>query len=136
MSAGSKSRALTNRQIVMQRKSELTHQQRQERYQMLKNERLRREREEYESLTPEQRRRRDLKDEKKARKGAKGKHKVSLVALPAVQAWVPLCLPFFALWCRRFALFVAVPATHAACVLLLDRQNRNTARQVASVLGF
>lgn len=76
MSAGSRSRALTNRQVVMQRKSEMTHHQRQERYQMLKNERLRREREEYESLTPEQRRRRDLKDEKKARKGAKGKHKV------------------------------------------------------------
>lgn len=95
MSAGSKSRALTNRQVVMQRKSEMTHHQRQERYQMLKNERLRREREEYESLTPEQRRRRDLKDEKKARKG-KGKHKVGMFdGAAGGQSVGPLSSSFF-----------------------------------------
>lgn len=44
---------------------------------MLKNERLQREREEYEGLTPEQKRRRDLRDEKKAKKVASSKrHKV------------------------------------------------------------
>lgn len=76
MSAATKKKALDKREAVQKRKSKLTHLQRQERYQQLKNERLQREREEYESLTPEQKRRRDLKEEKKARKSARGKHKV------------------------------------------------------------
>lgn len=50
---------------------------------MLKNERLQREREEYEGLTPEQKRRRDLRDEKKAKKVASSKrHRVR--TLPTV----------------------------------------------------
>lgn len=77
MSAATKKKAMDKREAVQKRKSKLTHLQRQERYQQLKNERLQREREEYESLTPEQKRRRDLKEEKKARKSARGKHKVS-----------------------------------------------------------
>lgn len=76
MSAATKKKAMDKREAVQKRKSKLTHLQRQERYQQLKNERLQREREEYESLTPEQKRRRDLKEEKKARKSARGKHKV------------------------------------------------------------
>lgn len=76
MSSATKKKAVDKREAVQRRKSKLTHLQRQERYQQLKNERLQREREEYESLTPEQKRRRDLKDEKKARKSARGKQKV------------------------------------------------------------
>ena len=113
MSAGSKSKALSVRTLVMKRKSEMTHHQRQERYQLLKNERLQREREEYESLTPEQRRRRDLKDEKKARKGAKGKHKVYLMLLPPIPASVPLGLFFVR---PSFCSFRCRPAPHAACI--------------------
>eukprot|EP00752_Nemacystus_decipiens_P001964 g1890.t1 len=78
MSAATKKKALDKREAVQKRKSKLTHLQRQERYQQLKNERLQREREEYENLTPEQKRRRDLKEEKKARKSARGKHKLKL----------------------------------------------------------
>lgn len=76
MSSATKKKALDKREAVQKRRSKLTHLQRQERYQQLKNERLQREREEYESLTPEQKRRRDSKDEKKARKSARGKQKV------------------------------------------------------------
>lgn len=74
MSAATKKKALDKREAVQKRKLKLTHLQRQERYQQLKSERLQREREEYESLTPDQKRRRDLKEEKKARK--RGKQKV------------------------------------------------------------
>ncbi|CAN0566179.1 unnamed protein product [Ectocarpus sp. 12 AP-2014] len=77
MSAGTKKKALERRAAVLKRKSAITHAQRQERFQMLKNERLQREREEYEGLTPEQKRRRDLRDEKKAKKVASSKrHKM------------------------------------------------------------
>lgn len=70
MYPGMKKKALERREAVAKRKFKLTNAQRQERFQQLKNEKLQREREEYESLTPEQKRRRDLRDEKKAKKAA------------------------------------------------------------------
>lgn len=70
MAPGMKKKALERREAVAKRKAKLTHAQRQERFQQLKNERLQREREEYESLTPEQKRRRDLRDEKRAKKAS------------------------------------------------------------------
>lgn len=73
MSTGAKKKAEDRREAVVKRKSKMTHEQRQERFQQLKNERLQTEREEYESLTPEQKRRRDLRDEKKAKKSASNK---------------------------------------------------------------
>ncbi|CAM9806941.1 unnamed protein product, partial [Hapterophycus canaliculatus] len=77
MSPGTKKKAEERREAVAKRKSKMTHAQRQERFQQLKNERLQREKEEYEGLTPEQKRRRDLRDEKRAKKSsASRKHKV------------------------------------------------------------
>lgn len=70
MNASMRKKALERREAIAKRRDKLTHAQRQERYQQLKNERLQREREEYDSLTPEQKRRRDLKDEKRAKKAA------------------------------------------------------------------
>lgn len=78
MYPGMKKKALERRDAVAKRKFKMTHAQRQERFQQLKNERLQREREEYESLTVEQKRRRDLRDEKRAKKAANNrKHKAS-----------------------------------------------------------
>lgn len=73
MFPGMKKKAQERRDAVAKRKFKMTHAQRQERFQQVKNERLQREREEYESLTPEQKRRRDLRDEKKAKKAAANK---------------------------------------------------------------
>lgn len=70
MYPGMKKKALERRDVVAKRKFKMTHAQRQERFQQLKNERLQREREEYDSLTPEQKRRRDLRDEKRAKKAS------------------------------------------------------------------
>lgn len=69
MYPGMRKKALERRDNVAKRKSKMTHmQQQEERFQQLKNERLQREREEYEHLTPDQKRRRDVKDEKRAKK--------------------------------------------------------------------
>lgn len=73
MSPAAKKKAKDRREAVMKRKSKMTHLQRQERFQQLKNERLQREKEEYESLTPEQKRRLDLREAKKAKKNASNK---------------------------------------------------------------
>ena len=73
MAPGMKKKALERREAVAKRKAKLTHAQRQERFQQLKNERLQREREAYENLTPEQKRRRDLRDEKRAKKASANK---------------------------------------------------------------
>lgn len=81
MYPGMKKKSLERRDTVAKRKAKLTHAQRQQRFQQLKDERLQREREEYDSLTPEQKRRRDLKDEKRAKKVANSrKPKVSAKA--------------------------------------------------------
>lgn len=73
MTPGARKKAEDRRETVVKRKSKMTHAQRQERFQQLKHERVQREKEEYESLTPEQKRRRDLRDEKKAKKNASNK---------------------------------------------------------------
>lgn len=65
-----KKKANERREAVSKRKFKMTSGKRQERVQQLKSEKLQREREEYEMLTPEQKRRRDLKDEKKSKKAA------------------------------------------------------------------
>lgn len=82
MYPGMKKKALERRDAVAKRKYKMTHAQRQERFQQLKEERLQREKEEYESLPPEQKRRRDLRDEKRAKKLANSrKARVSLALL-------------------------------------------------------
>lgn len=73
MYPGMRKKALERRDTIAKRKFKMTHAQRQERFQQLKNERLQREREEYDNLTPEQKRRRDLRDEKKAKKATSSK---------------------------------------------------------------
>lgn len=70
MPNGMKKKANERREAVAKRKLKMTSGQRQERSQQLRSEKLQREREEYETLTPEQKRRRDLKDEKKSKKAA------------------------------------------------------------------
>ncbi|CAM9393831.1 unnamed protein product [Scytosiphon promiscuus] len=70
MSPGARKKARERREAVAKRKSKMTHAQRQEHFRQLKDERLRREREEYEGLTPDQKRRRDLRDEKRAKKSS------------------------------------------------------------------
>lgn len=88
MSPGTRNKAEERREAVAKRKSKMTHAQRQERFQQLKNERLQREREEYEGLTPEQKRRRDLRDEKRAKKSsANRKLKVCDEPTPFFSPW-------------------------------------------------
>ena len=70
MPTNMKKKAHERREAASKRKVEMTSGQRQERLQQLKSEKLQREREEYETLTPEQKRGRDLKDEKKSKKAA------------------------------------------------------------------
>lgn len=90
-------KALERRDTIAKRKFKMTHAQRQERFQQLKTERLQREREEYENLTPEQKRRRDLRDEKKAKKATSNKKlkvffRSTLAALLSFASRVLYCL--------------------------------------------
>lgn len=79
-----KKKANERREAVSKRKLKVTSGQRQERSQQLRSEKLQREREEYETLTPEQKRRRDLKDEKKAKKAASRNFKVQKATVTPV----------------------------------------------------